>query len=475
MANKTKMANVLKNAYFESGSEEIQYISERLGKMKAADHIHARQFAERVDYKQFIMLTYKYYICPLNIYLFTTIKQTLTAIMFLVLVSIIVNYFRYFNMKMFKVLLFTKWMLFWIVIMPVYQAAVSIGPIRERFRGYFIFKYVFNLHPHVKFGRILRSIKQALGRYYEISISRRKILRIIAFEDDVYRHMLANGGIPTVFYTYFLESTIKALFPMAYGTIAIRDHRNRQTVNYAAILVLAVCSPVICIALFISQAVDAIKIGSSFSDILAYDYLPMSTILLRRRGMLMHVYKNALRHSHKYALRIIKRQKHSILDVVRKLLSVFCSMVIFVCMLMLMKMLIYQRNLLRFELIFYKLELYITDNVRMYLKLIDIVYIIGFFFYLKNSLDLPHRKRRHGMRKSYRKWARALHSRDEQYNGSSRENVRSMMARRICIVLRECLAAFTVPWQVFRMNRNINDFYDTARQSSVFQRFRNGR
>lgn len=466
---KEQMNMRLKKSYFDTESSEVYYLSEKLGKIERNTHVCIRQFVGRMPFTQFIKLTYSYYTCPLRVYLFTKMNKILTMVLFITVFSIILNYLQNFNKKVFRVVLVSRWMAVLIAVMLVYQTVFFVGAVRHRYKGYLIFKYVYRFQPQVKFARILRCIKAVFSRHYDVKITRKRIKRIISFEDDLYAHLVRKETVTNVFYTTLLERLVRYLFPLDQNTITRSEHTRMKRTNYLVIAGLVLCSPILCTLLLISRTVDMISTGSSLAHVLAYDYSPLSIVRLRRYGVLPHVYKAAVHRSYKHALRMLRTNEHGIARVLMKCVLIVCSTTIFVLVLVLLKMFVYQRGLLNLELIQYRLELQITRHTTLVLRLIDIIYIIGFLFYIKNSINVCT-DRTYSTKRSFKKWTNALKTSAYRYSRSSHVLIRAMMKRRIVMVLRECAAPFVAPWQLLRINARIEDFYERARRSFVFRR-----
>lgn len=454
------------NDFLDSEPSDVVYISEQLGRLEYENRINVKKFVDRTHFTNFINLSYNYYLCPLKFYIYQKTKKILTMTIFITVLSIIISYFYHFNEQVFEVKIISKWMIIIMIIMIVFQFIFSISSLQKRYAGYFIFKYIYNINPSVHFKNVLENIQKICLRHYNIKIEKYQILNIITFEDDIYKYLIKKHLFTNRFYTDFSEKCFKYFFPLDYNSIQNTNHNIMMKVNYCIMLGLIICSPLVCITVFISQFVDMIKAGNDFSDISIFDFTPLSKIKMRQNGVLPHIYARKLLFSKKYAILSMKEPVENILHVCRRFLVILCSTMILVLLLVLLKMLIYQRNLFNFSLDLYSLDLVFSKNKVIELKLLHIVYAIGGLFYIKRILDI-NRDYKKSTRKSFQKFNIILQL-NERYSQTSQIYLNRILKRKLILVIKECIAPFIVPWQLLLNNKNLEKIYDVAKKSPVF-------
>lgn len=450
----------------QDDSTEIAYISEELGRLEYKNTVSIRRFVENNHFTHFIKLTYNYYLCPLKIYIFEKCKKILTMSIFITVLSIIISYFWHFNERTFELVLLSKWIVFLVLTMIFIQILFSISSIKKRFTGHFIFKYIYNLNPTVKFREIVENIKKVCSDHYKIRISDSAIKHIITFENDIYRYLIYENLFKTFFYTNFSEKCYEYFFPMDFRSLEREDYRNFKQINYILIFVLVIFSPIVCMIVFISQMVDLIKSGNDFSDLSILDYTALAKIKLRQSGILPHIYTKRLQLSKKYARRARNAPVKDALHVMRRFFVVLCSTMILVLLLVLLKMLFYQRNLFNFQLDLYSLDLIIFKNHKFEIKFIHLIYLIGGLFYIKRILAHGTRQS-HSKKKSFTKWAMLINS-NEKFSRTTQVFLNDILKNNMFLILRECIAPFIIPFILLRMNYDIEKIYKRVKDSSIF-------
>lgn len=447
-------------------STEILYVSEELGRLEYKNTVSISRFVENNHFTHFIKLSYNYYLCPLKIYTFEKCKNILTMSVFITVLSIIISYFWDFNKRKFELVLLSGWMVFLVLTMIFIQILLSISSIKNRCTGHFIFKYIYNLNPTVRFREVIGKIKKVCSEHYGIRISDKAIKNIITFENDIYRYLIYENLFRTFFYTNFSEKCYEYFFPMDFKSIDTEEHRSVQRINYILFISLIILSPIVCMIVFISQMVDLIKAGNDFSDLSILDYTALAKIKLRQAGILPHVYARRLHLSKKYARRAMSAPVKDALHVIKRFLVVLCSTMILVLLLILLKMLFYQRNLFNFKLDLYSLNLIVFKNYKFELKFIHLIYFIGGLFYLKRILAHEMRQS-HSKKKSFKKWAILTNS-SEKFSQTTQVLLNDILKNNMFLILRECIAPFIIPFVLLRMNWDIENIYRKAKYSSIF-------
>ncbi|KRH94459.1 putative Autophagy-related protein 9 protein [Pseudoloma neurophilia] len=461
------MSQTSSQKLLDDESIELSYISEELGRIEYKNTVTITHFVEKNHFTHFIDLTYNYYLCPLKIYIFEKCKKILTMSIFVTVLSIIISYFWHFNEKKFELVLISKWMVFLVLTMIFIQLLFSISSIKNRYTGHFIFKYIYNLNPAVKFIEILANIKRVCAVHYKVSIPDMAILNIITFKDDIYRYLIFKNVCKTFFYTSFSEKCYKYFFPMDFRTIDEKIYQTSQKINYFLIFGMILLSPIICIVVFISQMVDLIKTGNDFSDFSILDYTALAKVKLRKSGILPHIYSKRLLISKKYAIRAKVAPVKNALDVLRRFLIVLCSTLILVLSLILLKMIFYQRNLFNFKFDLYSLDLIIFKDHKFEIKFIHLLYFIAGLFYIKKILDCGPPVT-HSKHKSFKKWTKLMKS-DEKYTQTTQVFLNDILKNNMFLILRECMAPFIVPFVILSMNYNMKELYDKAKKSTIFR------